>query len=230
MDDLICQLYESAWHCNDRAALAQLLEMPSAQARALYALILFRGSASCPQNEMAAEKMMRQIIEVIQTQALSHYNALCQYVIGCIHYYGLATAVHHVDAARWFKAAADQGHADAQRMMGECYYYGNGVTKNFPEALRWCRLSAEQNNVGAQYMIGDCYYYGIGVAQNCEEAVRWFRLSADRGNAGAQYNLSNCYEMGYGVPKNSSEALSWCKKAADQGHAPAKVAMKRLRR
>jgi TPR repeat protein len=50
---------------------------------------------------------------------------------------------------KWFRKAAEQGHAPAQYNLGVCYYYGNGVPQNYREAVRWIRKAAEQGHADA---------------------------------------------------------------------------------
>jgi TPR repeat protein len=54
------------------------------------------------------------------------------------------------EAARWYRAAADQDHASAQNNLGLMYDYGEGVEENAAEAVRWYRRAAEQEHAGAQ--------------------------------------------------------------------------------
>ena len=59
------------------------------------------------------------------------------------------------EAVRWYRLAADQGHADAQYNLGWMYANGEGVVEDDAEAVRWYRLAADQmyqqdqqNNLG----------------------------------------------------------------------------------
>ena len=47
-------------------------------------------------------------------------------------------------AAKWFRQAAEQGHAAAQYNLAACYHNGEGVRKNSVAAVKWCRKAAEQ--------------------------------------------------------------------------------------
>ena len=48
------------------------------------------------------------------------------------------------EAVRWYRLAADQGHADAQVFLGLKYANGEGVVEDDAEAVRWYRLAADQ--------------------------------------------------------------------------------------
>ena len=54
------------------------------------------------------------------------------------------------EAVRWYRRAAEQGHAPAQTNLGWMYENGRGVRRDRVEAVRWYRLAAEQGNADAQ--------------------------------------------------------------------------------
>ena len=51
-----------------------------------------------------------------------------------------------VEAAKWFRKAADQGIALAQANLGLCYEKGEGVPRDIAEAMKWYRLASESQN------------------------------------------------------------------------------------
>ena len=55
------------------------------------------------------------------------------------------------EAVRWYRLAAEQGHASAQFNLGLMYARGLGVSEDDAEAVRWYRLAAEQGHASAQY-------------------------------------------------------------------------------
>ena len=50
------------------------------------------------------------------------------------------------EAARWYRLAADQGHADAQFNLGLGYATGKGVPQDYVESHMWFNLSAAQSS------------------------------------------------------------------------------------
>lgn len=44
------------------------------------------------------------------------------------------------EAAKWFRKAADKGHADAQHSLGWMYAQGKGVLKDDAEAVKWYQI------------------------------------------------------------------------------------------
>ncbi len=122
------------------------------------------------------------------------------------------------EAVKWYRKAAEQGHADAQHDLGYAYDRGKGVPENKKEAVKWYKKAADQGHVYAQVELGLAYSDGKGVPENKKEAAKWYRKAADQGNKHAQYFLGSAYSDGDGVPKDEKEAAKWYKKAADQGH------------
>ena len=51
-----------------------------------------------------------------------------------------------VEAAKWWKLAADQGHAEAQWRLGMCSESGRGVEFSYAEAIKWYRKAADQGH------------------------------------------------------------------------------------
>ena len=47
-------------------------------------------------------------------------------------------------AVSWFRKAAEQGHADAQRNLALCYQNGDGIEVDLVQAFAWLQLAADQ--------------------------------------------------------------------------------------
>jgi DNA-binding response OmpR family regulator len=60
-----------------------------------------------------------------------------------MHYQGFGVEQKYLEAAKWFRLAADQGDSEAQRFLGCMYAEGKGVSQDFAEALKWCKIAAE---------------------------------------------------------------------------------------
>ena len=133
---------------------------------------------------------------------------------------------NYVEAAKWFRKAADQNDVFSELCLGDCYAAGNGVPKAYSEALKWYRKAGEQGNAIAQYDLGCYYKFGKGgVANDQVEAAKWFRKAADQGNAEAQYSLGYCYCKGEGVETNIVAGYKWCNLASAQGNEYAKKSL-----
>ncbi len=74
-------------------------------------------------------------------------------------------------AARWFRMAADRGHAQSQYLLGLLYFWGLGVKKDCARALSLFQLSAEQGNDMAMLELGVIYIQGKDVPLDTEKAI-----------------------------------------------------------
>jgi TPR repeat protein len=54
------------------------------------------------------------------------------------------------EKVRWYRLAADKGHAVAQCNLGNCYEFGGGVPKCEEDAVGWYWLAAGQGHARAQ--------------------------------------------------------------------------------
>jgi TPR repeat protein len=68
--------------------------------------------------------------------------------------YGKGVPKDYAEAVKWFRKAAEQGHAKAQYFLGTMYETGSkGVPQDYAEALRWYRKAAEQGHADAPYNV-----------------------------------------------------------------------------
>ena len=141
-----------------------------------------------------------------------------QFNLGVMYYKGLGVPQDDAEAMRWFRRAAEQGHADAQYFLGVMYYLGQGVPQDYAEAVRWFRRAAEQGHAAAQYNLGNMYNIGQGVPQDYAEAMRWFRRAAEQGDAEAQSNLgATCTTKARGCQRTDAEAVRWPSRRCREG-------------
>jgi hypothetical protein len=64
--------------------------------------------------------------------------------------YGEGVTKNYTEAAKWYRNAADQGDATAQRRLGLMYSNGEGVPQDNVEAYKWYNLAAAQGNETAK--------------------------------------------------------------------------------
>ena len=98
--------------------------------------------------------------------------------MGACYYEGKGVTKDLVEAAKWFKKAAEQGHAEAQHNLAHCYQEAAGLEKNHVQAAYWFRLAAMQSQDEAQFHLGECYANGIGVPKDEVEAYAWWNLAS----------------------------------------------------
>ena len=121
---------------------------------------------------------------------------------------GLFGAGEVGQAIHWYRAAAEQGHAQAQYSLAFRYENGLGVSADTAEALKWHLLAAEQGNIFSKTFVSD-------FAES--EKIRSELQSAEQGDPEAQLRIAVRYVEGDGVPQDDLEALKWHMLAAAQG-------------
>jgi TPR repeat protein len=147
---------------------------------------------------VAAQNGHDRLAKLLLSRGAAVNRSRAQHTLGSCFYYGLLDRVEkdYVEAAKWYRKAADQGHSDAQYYLGGCYYHGNGVHKDKVEAAKWCRKAAEQGHRSAQHYLGGCYYHGDGVDK-------------DKEHSRAMQALAACYRDGAGVERDEAAAGRW---------------------
>ena len=71
-------------------------------------------------------------------------EATAEHALGFLYSDGLGVPQDHVEAAGWYRRAAEQGHVTAQHALGFLYSDGLGVPQNSVEAHMWLNLAASQ--------------------------------------------------------------------------------------
>jgi TPR repeat protein len=151
-------------------------------------LLLVLGSAVC-QFPAQQSEAARELGADIRAKA-EKGDAKSQWVLGNAFELGfLGVAKDYVEAAKWYRRAAEQGFAMAQNDLGVCYRNGEGVTRDAVEGAKWYRQAAKQGDATAQYYLGACYVQGEGVAKDYVEGHKWFSLAGHQGVENAKTNL-----------------------------------------
>ncbi len=148
-------------------------------------------------------------------------DVVSQRHLGEVYANGMGVREDDVEAAKWFKMAAEKGDVIAARILGYFYARGDGVPKSDSEAVSWWRFAAGRGDADAAYSLGVAYLKGEGVQASEAEGLSYCRLAADRGNTWAQYYLGTWHYDGVLVTKSHKEAFYWFRKAALRGHPDA---------
>ena len=99
-------------------------------------------------------------------------DAQAQFELGQVFALGIFDVpTNYLEAAEWFRKAADQNWAKAQFTLGVYCERGDGVAQDYAQAVDWYRKAAKQNYAPAQVNLGLCYRHGNGVTTNSVEAV-----------------------------------------------------------
>lgn len=125
-----------------------------------------------------------------------------------------------------YKAAANQGLADALYRMGRIYQYGitDIVAKNDTIALKYYQQAADLACPAAMLNLGLLYYWGGDMLKaDKHKTITLFQKAAELGYAEAQYRLGLSYMYGIegAISKDSTKAIKWLKLAAQNNHIKA---------
>jgi len=96
------------------------------------------------------------------------------------------------DAIRWYRRAADQGHAEAQNSLGSIFLQD----KDFKQALYWYEKASAQGNAEAVNSLAFMYDLGLGVPQDRKKGFDLYSRASDLGWAQAMLNLAVMYWAG----------------------------------
>tara|TARA_B100000405_G_scaffold123301_1_gene86284 strand:+ start:179 stop:865 length:687 start_codon:yes stop_codon:yes gene_type:complete len=138
------------------------------------------------QSSAPAEKPKR---EASKSPSMSSDGGVDAHQRGMLHYRGNTVPKSLSEAAKWFRIAADNGHAGAQYNLGIMAFLGQGMTKDYTKAAKWFRMAGEQNHAAAQYNLGFLYYVGRGVAKDDASAYVWIDRAASLGDKKAEQAL-----------------------------------------
>jgi len=114
-------------------------------------------------------------------------------------------------AAYWYRKAADQGNAIAERHLGDMYvgvadenneYTSWGVEQDTTKGIEWLTKAANQGDVDAQISLGMEYEQGPAEVRDQEQAAKWYLKAAERGNELGERDLGEMYAKGLGVPRD----------------------------
>jgi len=195
-------------------------------------------------KKLYADKQFAKAFPLMEALAKEGY-ADAQCLLGfCYKKGGLGVSQDNAKAAEWFRKAAGQGNAEAQKALNSLAGSSGETEKNaaaddarfiearklyaksqFDKAFPLFQALAKADHAAAQYQLGDCYFFGNGVEENRAKGIEWIRKAAEQGHAEAQDSLARCYVHGDGVPRDETVAMEWWRKAAAQGHEVAREAL-----
>ena len=130
-----------------------------------------------------------------------------QYFVGYMYYKGDGVAKSFDEAMKWFYAAANGGHEQAEKIINEFVASEeDGDTKALNELVTnpFNMLSKEElrqkfekfkkdalaGNVKAQAALGTAYALGKGTEKDLNEAKKWYKKAAENGDEMAYYLLN----------------------------------------
>jgi len=133
---------------------------------------------------ISANELSEEAYKFAETQLLAEWVGLPdqQHALATAYYTGNGVKQDYLEAAKWFRLAADQGLAKSQHMLGVMYDQGDGMPQDYLTAVTWFRKAADQGYEPAEFALGNTYAMGKGVPQSYAEAYVWFSLAAASGD------------------------------------------------
>jgi hypothetical protein len=132
--------------------------------------------ANAPRTELTRPALaVEQAIDPRIIEQAKAGDEVAQYRIGYDYFLGRGVPIDYVQAAIWWRKAADQGYPEAQNNLGVLYNSGKGVPQSFAEAYFWQNLAASRANGSLQAQF----------AKNRDESgSKLWLLSAEGGKMG----------------------------------------------
>lgn len=113
-------------------------------------------------------------IEADQPKFLEHLDAAIElgeddalFCMADMYFHGSDEFPEDLEQARrFYKAAADEGHADAFCCLGTIYYNGLGVKQDYEKAFYYYQEAADRHSMEAWKNLAEMYSFGRGVPRN----------------------------------------------------------------
>jgi TPR repeat protein len=128
-----------------------------------------------------------------------------QFRLGSAYDSGQGVARDAAEAEKWYRRAAEAGHAEAQNSLGS----GLQAQKRYEEARTWYERAAAQKHPLAITSLGYLHDLGLGTKQDRRKGFELYSQAADLGWAEAMWNLANMYGAGQLGEKDLNMACSW---------------------
>lgn len=126
------------------------------------------------------------------SEAAEQRHPQAAYNLGRMYQYGRGVReLSKSKAMELYRAAAEDGDAEAQCCLAEMYYNeGSEDVKNLNEAFQWFSKAARHGCFRAGYFLGKMYEDGKGAENNMDDALKWYEWAAKHGVKEAQNRLN----------------------------------------
>jgi len=160
---------------------------------------------------------------ILFTRSAKIGNAEACYNLAVIYQKGYGVRRSQANAIRWFKIAAQRGHAAAQYTLARFVFAKRRKSaRDMRNAKHWLTSAARQNHSPSMYWLGTMYTMGQGVRTSHKQAAHWYLQAAQSGYGTAQLHMARIYSRGIGISRNKIEAYAWARLAMRQGVARAR--------
>ena len=162
-------------------------------------------------------------VDLMTSSATLGY-APAQVAVGFFNETGFHVPRSPMQAADWYRKAAEQDNHLARWLLGRLYIDGE-LSASRTDGERWLRPAADAGNPFAAYLMALSLSLN-GVDPNAP--ARWLRVAAEQGLVQAQFQLGRALMIGVGVPLNKREAYLWLSVSFEAGMTEAADSMKTL--
>jgi TPR repeat protein len=195
-----------------RGASKELVAQATALARDILSKMEFHPIYAQGSQRLADNRAFRAQFELAQGG-----KAADQYQLACLYHSGKGTLPDPVEAAKWCRKAAEQGHLQAMTSLAGSYRDGDGVEEDEGEMLSWLRKAAKLGDADAQFEVSVYLQHRNSDKSDLAEADDWLKKAAEQGHPVAQANLGSRLIQS-DDPAKKEEAARWFKLSAMQGH------------
>jgi TPR repeat protein len=136
-------------------------------------------------------------------------DAKSQFLLAEAYDTGSGAPRNAVQAERWYKAAAAQGHVDAPNSLGVLFR----GQKKFADARTWFEKGAALGHAQATTNLGVIYDAGQGVPRDRPKALGIYQKAADLGSADAMWNIAHMHIAGQLEQPDLVTACVWAMRA-----------------
>jgi uncharacterized protein len=151
------------------------------------------------------------------------------YNIGLMYDGGYGVGSSNMEAANWYRIAADKGVPEAQDILAGRYMRGVGVHRDTHKALELFILASSKGFAPSQYHLGVMYFSGLGpLKKDLVRAVELLTLSANAGHPPAQHALGELLRGHEDIEADPVLAWQWLAMAVDGGERSARRSLKKL--
>jgi len=124
-------------------------------------------------------------------------------------------------AIRWFRRAAENGHAAGAFKYAAYLEAGEGVRADIPAARHWYGIGADGGNADAQFQLARMLEAGEGGAADPAAARRWLERAAKQGHPEALFVLGDLTYRGEGQKADPVQAWAYLRLSEEYGLAEA---------
>lgn len=136
-------------------------------------------------------------------------DAVAQFEIGSAYDAGYGAPRDPVQAERWYRAAATQGHVAAHNSLGRMFQ----AQKRYSDARAWFEKAARLGHPRAANSLGHLYDMGLGVPRDRRKALEIYMMASNLGSPDAMWNIAHMHVAGQLDKPDLATACVWAVRA-----------------